>query len=234
MSISIENKIKNQQNKIDAKKFINFCTPEHVYLLGFIWADGHLYTDSMGRHRITIEITQADMTDIKPVIDLTGKWSFVYRNRANRNPQVCASCSNDLLADFLIEHKYKFKSTYSPCIYNDIPSDLKHYFLRGLFDGDGSFYYNQKSHSRQFSVTSSYNQDWSLLETVFTSLGIKFSIKRTETNVVNKHNKTNSYSQIRITSKRDIKKLHDMIYSDHYDEIGLKRKYEKSVIIINS
>ena len=42
-------------------------------------------------------------------------------------------------------------------------SKLQISFLRGLIDGDGSFYWNNKEKYAQFTLASNYNQDWSFL-----------------------------------------------------------------------
>jgi hypothetical protein len=78
------------------------------------------------------------------------------------------------------------------------------------------------------SISSSYNQDWIYVETLFNELNIKYSIKKIK-------REKSSYSIIRITNKKGIKNFGDYIYENYeIDKIGLSRKYEKYQQIINN
>jgi len=99
---------------------------------------------------------------------------------------------------------------------------LKHYWFRGLIDGDGCFYYYKPklgSTLRQFALASTYEQDWGYFESLCDELQINYKIKR------NKNLKSSS-SYLRITNKDGIIKLGEYIYKN-YDNIGLDRKYKK-------
>jgi hypothetical protein len=110
-----------------------------------------------------------------------------------------------------------------------IPYNLKSYFYLGVVDGDGCFYYknNDKNVVRQFSISSTYEQDWSYVEDIFRLLNIKYSIQRTL-------RKNSKYSQIRITNKIDIYNFGNFIYENiNIDNIGLDRKYNKFKLIVS-
>jgi hypothetical protein len=95
-----------------------------------------------------------------------------------------------------------------------------------LIDGDGCFYINQKQYTYQFSVASSYKQDWSYLEDLLKNYDIKYSICKRQS-INKKTGKMNSSSVLRITNKNDIKKFGEFIYKDYdSDQIGLNRKYK--------
>ncbi len=130
--------------------------------------------------------------------------------------------SNKEIYNFLIEHNYDKKSYISADkILSKIPDDLKHYFFRGLIDGDGSFYF--KDYTRQFAITSSYDQDWTYFERLCENLGIKYNIKRI-INFNKKTKKENKSSVLRILGK-EIIKLGEYIYNG--DDFGLSRKINK-------
>ena len=138
--------------------------------------------------------------------------------------------NNKRILNFLIEHDFDKKSYMSADkILSKIPDELKHYFFRGLIDGDGCFYYYKPENGstlRQFALASSYEQDWSYFEKLCKEKNIKYNIKRTI-------GKNSSSSVIRITNKDGILKLGEYIYKDlHEDNIGLIRKYEKYKLII--
>lgn len=119
------------------------------------------------------------------------------------------------------ENDFSKKSIMSPKkIISKIPEELRHYFFRGLVDGDGCFYFNEKNgkiKNRQFSITSSYEQDWSYVSDLFDSLNINYSIRRVK--------KKSSYSQIRVTKKKDIQVIGDYMYSGEL--FGFPRKLNK-------
>jgi hypothetical protein len=205
---------------VNANHFITPTTPEHAYLLGFIWADGSIIKlKQRNTESIRLEIVTSDMLDIQPVLTYTGKWGMHTRIRPNRKPQTTAYTSNKKLSDFLIDCEYKEKSKLSPNkILNIIPLNLHEFFLRGVIDGDGCFYY--KGQTFQFSLAGSFEQDWSAFEQIFSNLGIKYTIQR-----IVKNDRSAS-SAIRITNRNGIIKLGEFIYCNRLD-IGLSRKQLK-------
>lgn len=216
-------KYRNQEFlKINADDFINFKTPFHVYLLGFIWADGYILSQYK-RKEIRVEITSDDMANLKRCFDKTGKWYYTSRKRENRKLQTTASCNNAKLIDFLIQYSYDKKSQVTPSIFLIIPENLKKYFLRGWIDGDGCFYSNGRTN--HFSLSGTYNQDWAIVEKILKDNNIHFKVSRRVVENGNKH------SCIRIWRKEDIKKIYSLIYDKRYDNIGLKRKYLKCLDI---
>lgn len=175
-----------------------------------------------------ITIKRDDFDELNHIFDGISEIEFIYKNRfrENRSPlKIIRVCSKSF-SSFLRENDYNEKSYKSPeKILSLIPNDKKVYFFRGLVDGDGCFYI--KNRIRQFTVTSSINQDWNYMEILFSKLEIdKYSIKRIS--------KTNSYSQIRICNIHDIKKLCDYLYHDIEDNIFLKRKYDKYQLMLES
>jgi hypothetical protein len=223
-----ESKIKKDGDyKVNTNKFISDIDENGSYILGLLWADGYLNKDKKN-NSISIECIKDDMVYFKTIFNKTGEWGYNERLRTNKkNKVVRLTTNNKYLKDYLSENDFLDKSLSSPTkILNKIPSKLTHYFLLGIIDGDGCFYYNEKRNLRQFSITGSLLQDYSVFEDIFNKLNIKYTIRRI------KNSKT-GYSQIRISNKSDIKKIGDFIYSDINDnKIGLPRKYDKYLKII--
>jgi len=75
----IRNKIKNlkinkkEDIKIELEQFKTIKTKEVAYILGLIWADGHINIDK--RH-ISISIIDDDMKQLKNIFMSTGKWNY--------------------------------------------------------------------------------------------------------------------------------------------------------------
>jgi hypothetical protein len=205
--------------------FIDEMTKESVYILGLLWADGSLGNDK--NCDIRVEIVKEDLDKLSEIFKKTGKWNYYERTRNKWKPIASFVINNRTFFNFLIENDYKNKSLVSPFkIIDIIPENLKHYFFRGLIDGDGCFYINQKQYTYQFTITSSYEQDWSYLENLLKNYDIKYSICKRQS-INKKTEKMNRSSVLRITNKNDIKKFGEFIYKDYdSDQMGLNRKYK--------
>jgi hypothetical protein len=204
MEISNEKKINVDLND----KY--FC-----YLLGLIWSDGHVDKKS---NRVLISLKEDDMNNIKYIFDKTAKWNTTYCDNSKRGykNQLRFDISDKIFHDFLTHHYFLNKSIESPdLLVEKIKRENLKYFIRGVIDGDGCFYYNKKNYTRQLVITSTYEQNWNYLINYFQLIGCKYEIRRIN------NNKSKS-SLIRVTNK-DIIKFGESIYEDFF---GLNRKYE--------
>jgi hypothetical protein len=215
-------KLKLKKNKsLKYNEFDKIISPYTTYVLGFMWADGHIKND--GRH-FNVGGVKEDIDEIEHIFKHLGNWGVSIQDRSKHGWRTAKYLigSNKEIYSYLIEHDYGIKSQASADkILSKIPDDLKHYFFRGLIDGDGSFYY--KDNGRQFALTSSYYQDWSYFEKLCESLEIKYSIRRVK-NINKKTGNENKSSVIRILGK-EITKLGDYLYQG--ENFGLKRKLLK-------
>lgn len=206
-------KVKTNINKIDS---------EFAYVLGYLWGDGYMYHQGKnGLNFVSMEIERTDGEEIKEIMDKIANWNIYYRHRKDRKPQMTFYLSSRKFVDYLASLKFNKKSYIKHSIINKIPEDNKKYFYLGLSDADGSFYINKKHYTYQYSISSSYEQDWSYIEKLFEKLDIKYKINRIE-NI--KNGIYHKSSNIRISSKKDIIKLGDFLYSGQHK--GLKRKYD--------
>lgn len=222
--IYLVRKLGIKKNKtLNYEEFNEIKTPYAAYILGFMWADGYISGD--GRH-FNVSGVEEDIIEIEWLFDKLGNWCKHIDNRDKYGWKTAKTLigSNIDIYNFLVGNDYSNKSHVSADkILSKIPDDLKYYFFRGLIDGDGCFYYNEKSYLRQFALTSTYEQDWSYFEKLCLKLDIKYTIKRTK--IINKKtNKENKSSVIRILGK-EIIKLGDFIYQD--EQFGLTRKQNK-------
>ena len=225
--------VKPEKCNINPNLFYNISSKEISYLLGLIWADGFLNPSKNGKnYNLGFTMVKEDIDIIKPILESIGKWNYYERKQPVESwkRSINVITNNKRIYTFLIEHDFDKKSKISADkILSKIPDELKHYFFRGLIDGDGCFYYYKPENGstlRQFALASSYEQDWSYFERLCKGKNIKYNIKRTT-------GKKSSSSVIRITNKDGIMNLGEYIYKDfHKDNIGLLRKYEKYKLII--
>lgn len=222
----------------DARPFLNIKTPEVAYILGLLWADGYIFSNKVTKqYRVCIEGLETDLYLLLDIFYKTGKWNVNRRIRKNRKPQMTIATGNKYLYHFLIENDYEIKSKHSANkILSKIPENLKHYWFRGLIDGDGSLYLNKKRSMSQFNCSSCRDQEWNFFTNLLKKLGIKRYTIRPSVKLKNlkSTNKISYYSDIRITNRKEIIKLLDYIYKDFsIDNIGLKRKYNTFLEIKN-
>jgi|ERR1035437_3168210 hypothetical protein len=211
--------MKNKTPRVNSDQFINISTKEIAYLLGFLWADGYIVKN---RNEIRLEIVNDDLIELFPLLDKTGSWNYSVRNRGDK-PIGLVTTFNKEIHSFLIENDYDKKSYISADkILAKIPDDLKHYFFRGLIDGDGCFYLrnidNQKI-KKTLIISGSHNQDWSFVSTICDELNLKHYIYQ--------HQNENSSSSFEMNGE-NAKLFGDYIYTNRLeDNIGLTRKYIK-------
>jgi len=217
-----ENKGKNIVNyRLFSKDF----TKESVYILGLLWADGHIRPD---KHLTTINAIKSDLDCVLPVFMKTGDWLYSEVKKVNNNlkmkTQLRINTTTWGLCDTLIGFDFVDKSKVSPeQMLSKIPNTLKKYWFRGYLDGDGCIIVTNNRVSVVFA--GSYEQDWKFMVKLCDELDINYSI--------NKHIvKKGGYSHFRVNKKLDVKKICDYIYDD-YDGIGFSRKYKKYLDVLN-
>ena len=191
------------------------------YILGLIWTDGFVLKN---RNTVGITLVKEDMINIEWIFDKTGNWYVADRKRKGRRESRSLTAYNPNFMDSLISLDFDKKSTLSPYkIYEIIPEKYSKYFFRGIIDGDGCFYLNKKNYTYQFTISSTYDQDWSFYIGFFKKMSIDFTIVR---RIQKDKNKS---SIIRICNRDGIKKLINWLYDGYEnDRVGLKRKFFKS------
>lgn len=212
--------------KVNPEQFFKIQTPEVAYILGLLWADGNLYKDM-----ISIECKEDDLKTLKWIFDKTGLWKEYHRNREGRQPLMALKTNNKPLRKFLEENDYKSKTnTSADKILSKIPDHLKHYWFRGLFDGDGCFYIGKNNRGCQISISSSFEQDWKYIEDFLKTSNIFYNLSRRIFNKI----KNYRGSEITIRRIKDINLFCSIIYKNYnLDNIGLKRKYDKYISFLN-
>lgn len=213
--------------RINMDDFYHINKKEVSYFLGLLWSDGYI---SKNNNSIGIESVSEDIKNMKSILNNIGKWSYHERMKNNCKPITNLTICDKYLHEFFVENDYLEKSLKSPTkIVSKIPEKLISYFLLGIIDGDGCFYYKKETYTRQLIISGTHEQDWSIFEKIFNKIGIK-------NYRIEKYKKEKSeYSQIRITNYKDIVLLGNYIYSTiEEDFIGLERKYLKFCEIKNS
>jgi hypothetical protein len=210
------NKKINEINRLTDYSYENFIkNPDAntAYILGFLWADGTIGTkEKKLGNEIKLKIANEDFLKIKNKFYESADWVYrVYKVPPHKD-QAVVIISDRLLRDFLIRMDYNVKSdgTGPTEVLKFLGNDLEHHFIRGFFDGDGSFIYGAKC-DKKVNFCSCKEQDWSFLEKIGDKLNIDWWVQRTD------HN-----SNFMISNVAGIEKLYGYMYKDA--EVFLPRK----------
>jgi hypothetical protein len=211
-------------NKRDFSEIFNLNNPKIVYLLGLIWADGNISTT------VSISMISEDLDQILESLDicdlLIGCSIRKHQQRENWKPQTALLFGNKNILNFLKENGYTVGRFGEPKILELIPKELHHYWFRGLMDGDGSYMIN-KNKDYAISLTGHSNSTYFYIQNLCQELNIKPHISCRE-------NKSGSrFSRVTILKLEDIKKFINFIYPNNINELGLDRKFNKCLELLN-
>lgn len=198
----------------------DFITKESAYFIGFFWADGYIT-----KNVLAMEITEEDGKVLEPIFNKLWKFNTSFRQREKRKPQMSFNFSSKEVVEFFKNMgKYSYSVESHEKILNHIPENLHKYFLRGLIDGDGCFYFNDKI--CQLYISGRIDQDWSYLIKKFYEIGITFNINT-------ENLESGKSSAIRATDISKIREFILYLYEEN-DGIYLTRKYEKAKELLST
>jgi LAGLIDADG-like domain len=221
---------RNKDKLLHFNKFKYVNNKLTAYILGLIWADGHIVKNlERSTFNVVFSTTYPDANYFIKIFNKNGKWN-IYSYTPNspscfKYKKLKKSCiikiTNKDLTNFLESKNYKTKKHSSACkILKIIPKKLKHYWFLGLFDGDGNISIRDKK-AYNVNVSSSYDQDWTFLERFLKKINVKYKIKRR----IRKRGKS---SELNINNRNDSLKFLSTIYKNYnLDKLGLPRKFNK-------
>lgn len=229
---NFETNRKPESFNVNPVDFMNLNSPYHIYILGLIWSDGHVTFANNKSKTPLIKHTSIsiDSEDFLPIFNLTGKWcSFKYENKKlGYKPVTIINTSNRVLGEWLILNGYRNKIK-APLFLDKIETGLRHYFFRGLSDGDGCFENNikqikYKKKGLRFTLSSSCDQDWSFVIKTMNELNLSYNIRK-------QINKKGCSSQLMLNYKESLAWA-EYIYGGL--DFGLARKKQKWVDVVLS
>lgn len=222
LTTNIINKSENKNKpKVKYELFDSSLTKESVYILGLLWADGHVRKENK---TTSISCVQSDIEEVIPVFLKTGDWLISnpirkYFNGNEVKTQKKIHTTTWGLYEILVYYGYLDKTNGCPIhMLNKIPNNLKKYWFRGFLDGDGCIRLGKK-YGSSIVFSGPYNQNWLFLERLCEHLDVYFLIDR-------RISKLGGQSYFTIYRKNDVKIFGEYIYSN-YDSIGFSRKYKK-------
>lgn len=205
-------------------------TKEFCYILGYLWADGHL-SRSENINKISLQILKDDAKEIAHLIESTGVWLKRPQQRKNRKPTISFNLSDKFLKEFLIKNDFYEKSVKGPTKLKEwMGEKFFKFFIHGFIDGDGNVSCCKQSLAKKlnknwlllkFTVYGSIEQCWAWIIEEFQRMGInKFEYYK-------RIRDTGRSSSISICGKKAFAFLKNIFVSTNF--IGLKRKIEQYI-----
>lgn len=212
---------KNRSFPKDYSFFKLIDTEEKAYYLGLLLADGSVDNDGL-----KLELKSEDdyiLEIFKNLISPKSQVKTCTRTRQHKGYTFTGTMSRldisskDIVNDLKILGIEQNKTYKVQRVPKQIPSNLIHHFIRGLFDGDGSVWINNKTKKLSINFTGEFNL-LTEVKSLLLNIGLNPKVK-----VIKKPHQTDSY--IVYSSQKDIKTFFNWLYKDA--TIYMKRKYIK-------
>ena len=196
-------------------------TEEKAYWLGFIYADGYIVNGIKGKNKDSLGITLSNedkehIDKFKKSID-SNHPIRIYKTKYGTNSARIIIQDEELVADLIKLGVLRNKSLILKFPTTDmVDESLIYHFIRGYFDGDGSFKKKgQKLNGYDFSVLGTIE----FLTELRTYLGVDNEIRK-----CNKNNDSNNY-HLTFGGNQKVKQVASMLYGNA--NIYLDRKYKR-------
>jgi len=191
--------------------FRNINSEGKAYVLGLIFSDGSIsskkfYTNISSTDRSILEICKKLLNADTPIHHYKNCFSLIIGNRG---------IHKSLIALGVLQRK-SWKEYSLPAV---SPNFMRH-FLRGFFDGDGSFFIDRREKNNYLCASFACNSK-TFLEEVKSCL-LKNNIEPQIIRYDKKDNNTGSW-QLRIAKKNSVKNFTDFLYKN--SKYFLNRKY---------
>lgn len=187
-------------------------TEQKAYILGFFTADGHNAKNN------TFQITIADpciLSDIKDAMKYNGPIYEYQPPNPNHQKRHTLNIHSKQISTRLTELGYPNQKTFITQMPSeqDLPIHLRHHYIRGIFDGDGSIH-TMGQNCVAFTIAGSEKLLNDMANFIMLELDISCKIYKHKTIYI-----------LRVTRKADLPKVAIWLYNDA--TIWLKRKREK-------
>ena len=235
---------KGRASKRDVRHefFKNIQTEIQAYLLGFHAADGNL---NYKRYTIAVKLTELDKEIvylfkdfISPEARIDEVPEFIMKGRNNKEylckPSIRVNISSKELANDLINIGFGENKTYSNLHLPNIPKELIRHFIRGYFDGDGTFTATVSPPNKaNREVNPRLKMDFNFCGKTRTMLDdITKELENHGINMKINYLKRDDMYKIHTGTKNEVKKAFDYLYKD--SNFYLQRKFDKFNYYVNT
>lgn len=209
--------LSNRRYEVDEKYFDIIDNEEKAYWLGFLYADGYIRERKSGnslemklsiKDKGHLELFRKSIKSNHKIIDAFN--NVKYNGKVSTSHMSLLAIYSTKLVESIKTQGFHSRKTFTISNPN-IGEEFINHFIRGYFDGDGSFSFNPKKYVNKTQIVSASEEFQ------------KFIIDELNNNNI----KTNLHSGIRlqIQNKMDNLKFYNYIYKNA--TIFLERKKEK-------
>lgn len=222
--------------------FSKIETELQAYLLGFIYADGSI---NIQRHTLSIHINDVDgeLFDLFKIIspkaytskDAGYESKALVRGRTVKNKSsIRLAISSKILINDLIQLGVCERKTYEELHIPKMPYNLIGHFIRGYFDGDGSFTWiatapNLSNREKNWRIKMTWRID-SKTKTILTEFQQWFCENNIKLNI--NYTKRDDMYVICTSSKKTFSNLYELIHKNA--KYSLSRKANKINHYVNT
>ena len=204
---------------INQSFFKKIDSPEKAYFLGWVYADG---TNSGQGVCIRLQEEDADvLKKLNKLINSNKPLILVDYSKTHPNwkKQYSLSLYSKKIAQDLEQIGCVKNKSNKNISFPEIPKELKRFFIRGFFEGDGCLYINPKTNIAQFYICGTEKLLKEIKETLIEGANCS------NPELIKDKNSKRTY-KLRYGGNRQITKILDWIYSGKQN-LNLKRKYKK-------
>lgn len=227
-----EKLVANKKYNINNEYFKLIDNQDKAYWLGFIFADGYVRMKYNRSGELRLKLATKDLEHIekfKKCIDSTHKIistqsKVIYDGKISISECVSLSIYNTELVKDLYSHGCINNKTFT-IEFPDLREDLIRHFIRGVFDGDGSFgEYNRK---RSFTIVSASKKFIESIVKILTD-----SLLSDRVNLYENSQGKNTIYILSISNCVDLKSLYDYLYNNsniflYRKEVSMKQSLDK-------
>lgn len=222
--------------------FSSIKTEVQAYLLGLLMSDGSINED----HQIKLHINEKDkelFNYLKIISPNAGEYTLKgYKSKAvtpdgktvKNKGSIALYINSKILTEDLAKFGIVPNKTYKQLSIPKIDNSLIRHFIRGYFDGDGSFTFsvrkpNPKNREKNFRVTAAFNI-CGKLDNIFIEMQKWFAENDIRANIY--YEKRNDMYRIGISARQCIIDTYHLLYDN--SNCYLKRKYNKFSYYVNT
>jgi len=209
--------ITNRRYEVNHKYFEKIDNEEKAYWLGFLYADGYIRERKFG-NSLELKLSVKDKDHLELFRQcLNSNHKIVYgisKTHNNGKPSVSHMCHLAMYSNELVESikSYGFHSRKTFTISKpNLTNELMRHFIRGYFDGDGSFSFNNKTRTNKSQIVSASEEFRKFIISELSLNGIKI----------------NHYYVIKLQIQNKVENLKFYHYIYDNANIYLNRKKEK-------
>lgn len=196
------------------ENFFNNWSPEMAYVLGLIITDGCISKTG------TVSLSMNDKELLEKVKKAMGSTHKIESSKYQKNLYIFHFAREKLVEDL---HKFGIFPRKSLIVkFPDVPKDFLTDFIRGIFDGDGSVYFNKRS--AKFPLKAKFvSGSQAFIEGLQRALEGLGMPKRT----IYKQKTKNGWTYMFVYGHKNSIKLFDILYKNAQNGLFLERKHKR-------